>query len=77
MCTISCFFIIYKQVCFQIISLHFSINNLWQNVGSVHEYPFQNLFCVSVINCSDYPCSFLLRILEYILLQVLRILIGL
>ena len=33
------------------IPLRFSINNLRQNVGSVYENPFQNPFCISVVNC--------------------------
>ena len=39
--TIKCFFIIYqRQVCKQIYSHRFSVNNLRQNVKSVHERPY-------------------------------------
>jgi hypothetical protein len=48
------FILIYKQqMCFQIIFPSFSINNLRQNVGSVHERPFRNPFCASVMNFSE------------------------
>jgi len=65
---IKCFLTIYNSKCIsKLNSLFFSINNLRQNVGSVHDRPFQNPFCVSVINTSEYFCSCILRILEYIL----------
>lgn len=37
----------------------FSINTLRHNVVSLYEHPFQNPFCVSVINCTSYLCSFI------------------
>jgi hypothetical protein len=81
----------YKQsVCYQTLShnlqpvsftklnlLPFSINNLRQNVGSMHDRPFRNPFFDSVTNTSQYICSFTLGILQYNLQQVLRIIIPL
>jgi len=59
------FFIICKNKCiYKLYSLHFSINNLKQNMESVYECPFRNPFYVSVINVNH--CSFILKILEYI-----------
>ena len=42
--------------------LHFSINNLRQNVGSVHKRSIWNPFCVSAVNCYELFSSFILRI---------------
>ena len=41
------------------------------------DHSFRNPFCVSVINTSEYFCSFILRILEYNLQHVLKTLISL
>jgi hypothetical protein len=48
LCTLSnVFFISYKQqICLQIMFFSFSINNLRQNVGSVHERPFRNVIMI-------------------------------
>jgi hypothetical protein len=48
-----------------------------QNVGSVHKRAFRNPLCFSVINYSEQLSSLIVRIVKYILQQVLRILIPL
>jgi hypothetical protein len=69
LCTLSNVFSrsINKSCDSKLYSIYFSINNLRQNVGSVHELAFRNPFCVSVMNSYEYLCSFILSILEYIL----------
>ena len=59
--------VMYSKCVSKLNSLLYSISNLRHNVGSMHDCPFWNPFCVCVTDSSKYFCSFILRILEYIL----------